>query len=654
MRTKNRILTIVLVLLATAGLVVACSSDESPTRPEPGTNPNPGGGGGATTFSIGVSTNAGELIAGSGQPAEITVVVRRTDNNQAPPNGATITLSTSAGDFEGNLSGVRNTVLNLVNGRASVLLFPATVITQALVQARIDNSLGEARVNFVEETPFAAAFLEPNIGSPGGRETVILRGQGFRSPVLVQFEFTQFSNISTTAEVVSVTSDAVVLLTPPSEDNVPVGTVVVVDVTVTNRAGSPEQAVQTLTGAFRYSVGGSAVEPVISAVTPNQGPNEGGTIIRIRGDGFESPVQVLFGTGNNPVGFQGIEGVVQNATRTELMVQTPSATGVGQDNRNSFVNILVRNQVSGFATVAQNAFRYGQSSVFISAISPGQGPHTGGTRVTISGSGFDEPVAVSFAGVGASIISVSGSQIIARTNGILLDNCNSVQDVTQVVNIETGDGATGPDFAYLVFEPIVTSVDPTSFPEGGGPITIRGSNFEDPAQVLIGDRRANNVTVLDGGTRIEATVPAFTGTFPIEDCQTGGGLSGMRPTSTTADLEIVNLLTTCNDLLMDQIVYTPADTTCVPNPPTAAFTAAVNGTTVTFQNNSTNNATNSWNFGDGGTSSAQNPSRNYSVAPGTSSTFVVTLTVSNGNGDTATATNSVTITVPAPPPPPAP
>jgi len=80
-------------------------------------------------------------------------------------------------------------------------------------------------------------------------------------------------------------------------------------------------------------------------------------------------------------------------------------------------------------------------------------------------------------------------------------------------------------------------------------------------------------------------------------------------------------------------------------PPTAAFTATpTSGTaplTVNFTDQSTNFPTVwSWNFGDGGTSSAQNPSYQYTT-PGT---YSVTLTASNGCGNASiTRTNYITV-----------
>ena len=227
-----------------------------------------------------------------------------------------------------------------------------------------------------------------------------ISGQGFASPVQVVFDFPSFGQ-EAPAQILSVAPTQITIRTPPTPQSVGVGQTVNVNVRVSIRVGTTDQSVQSLNGAFAYALGGTLLRPVISLVTPTSGPNEGGTRVRIAGDGFEAPVQVIFGTGGSPDGFQGIEATVESVTRTEIVAITPSATGVGQDNRNRFVNLLVRNQRSGAAGVLASAFQYGQSSVFISSVGPTVGPHFGGTIVTIFGSGFDEPVAVSFAGVAA-------------------------------------------------------------------------------------------------------------------------------------------------------------------------------------------------------------------------------------------------------------
>ena len=78
--------------------------------------------------------------------------------------------------------------------------------------------------------------------------------------------------------------------------------------------------------------------------------------------------------------------------------------------------------------------------------------------------------------------------------------------------------------------------------------------------------------------------------------------------------------------------------------PTAAFSVSTAGLTAGFTDQSSESGNGSitswsWNFGDGATSTAQNPSHSY-TAPGT---YSVTLTAMDSNGQTTSSTQSVTV-----------
>ncbi|MCB9272661.1 MAG: PKD domain-containing protein [Lewinellaceae bacterium] len=73
-------------------------------------------------------------------------------------------------------------------------------------------------------------------------------------------------------------------------------------------------------------------------------------------------------------------------------------------------------------------------------------------------------------------------------------------------------------------------------------------------------------------------------------------------------------------------------------PPVAGFSADVAGSTATFTNKSYDATSYNWDFGDGSTSSAENPSHTYTQA----GVFTVVLTATKGNA-TATASTEVTI-----------
>jgi PKD repeat protein len=104
----------------------------------------------------------------------------------------------------------------------------------------------------------------------------------------------------------------------------------------------------------------------------------------------------------------------------------------------------------------------------------------------------------------------------------------------------------------------------------------------------------------------------------------------------------------------NEIQYMPPVPPPPPAVPVASFTASPNtGTaplTVQFTDTSTGSITSwAWNFGDGTTSTTQNPSHIYSQT----GTYNATLTVSNASGsNTATATIAVTTAVTLPPSPP--
>jgi serine protease len=108
-------------------------------------------------------------------------------------------------------------------------------------------------------------------------------------------------------------------------------------------------------------------------------------------------------------------------------------------------------------------------------------------------------------------------------------------------------------------------------------------------------------------------------------------------------------LTATNAVGSDNEVKTNYITVTAPQPPVAAFSGTPTSgdapLTVSFTDQSTNNPTSwSWTFGDGGTSTAQNPNHQYTSA----GTYTVSLTATNAHGsDTETKNNYITVTEPS-------
>jgi len=538
----------VLTLVGLALGFVACSAD-SPSEPN-----QPAGTPPTTTnavWNITVNLSSQEIPAGSTDSITVRVRVVRRDNGQPPPTGTTVVLAASAGAFASD-------VVQLVNGQGATTYTPPDQQGSGTVtiQARLEGDVGQALLRILEPATFFIASLQPNSGSPNGGDQVTILGGGFEAPVRVTFG-------SVPAQVLSVSSNRIRVETPPSSTTVGAGQSLSVGVTVTINLNTADQAVDTLPSGFTYAIGGGVpAQPAVTSVTPASGPNEGGTRVTINGEGFQSPVQVFFGEGTNAQGFTGVEATVQSVTSNRIVVTSPPATGFGQNNLNQVVDLLVKNLGTGFATVASSAFQYGAGGAgvpFVSAISPSQGPFSGGTLVTVFGQGFDAPVAVEMGGVGQQIVSVTGTEIVIRTVAVDVTSCSDVTGATMVTNIETGESATGPDFRYRVPQPVITGVSPGSGTQNGGTnVTISGQGFLSPLRVLFGDQAASVQSVSSDGTQIVVTTPTFSGDLNTEDCGDGG----TRFVPTAVDVQMENLVTTCDDTFSNGFVYNPSDTTC--------------------------------------------------------------------------------------------
>jgi PKD repeat protein/phosphatidylserine/phosphatidylglycerophosphate/cardiolipin synthase-like enzyme len=173
--------------------------------------------------------------------------------------------------------------------------------------------------------------------------------------------------------------------------------------------------------------------------------------------------------------------------------------------------------------------------------------------------------------------------------------------------------------------PNVTSVSPNFGPETGGTqVSISGSNFSAGSTVKFGGVAATNVNVVNANL-ITATTGAH-------------AAATVDVVVTTADLQ--------SSTLTNGYTYQFAEDPGNEPPQVSATGTPLSGPaplTVNFTANGTDSdgfiAGYSWDFGDGGTSTAQSPSHTYNAA----GTFNAQVTVTDNQG--ATANKIVTITV---------
>jgi hypothetical protein len=240
--------------------------------------------------------------------------------------------------------------------------------------------------------------------------------------------------------------------------------------------------------------------PSITSVSPTVGRPQGGDVLRITGTNFNAPVRVLFNTG----GATAIEASVQAVTATSIDVVTPPVNlGAGQQLIADIIVLTLAGSAGEQRVEASDAFTFRNVVLTprISTISPNSGPVTGGTRVTIFGDGFQEPVQVLFNTAEARVLNVEFDRINIETPAgrdtnpdgtgplvgpvaVLVRNINSQTQATMAAGFHYKAGIQ------------ITAVSPLEGPAAGGTrVTIDGNGFVSPLVVLIGGVEAQQISV---------------------------------------------------------------------------------------------------------------------------------------------------------------
>ena len=531
-----------IVFIAVLMLFAACKG-ESPTAPPPGGGIPPGG----TAPPSGVTVTLGVSNANPVVDSTVTVTATVTQNGSPVPNGTAVEFQTTEGSLD---NGGQQIIKTTTNGVATVTLTRGTVgnVTVTAVVNNVSRTIG---VNFVARpitptppnTSPTITGVTPNVGRPTGGETIRITGTNFTAPVRVLFRYAGLIN-PVEAFVVSVTPTQIEVVTPSV--NLGAGQQLPADIIVLTQAGTVNENRAELAGAFTFR--NEQLTPVISTVTPNSGPVLGGTRVTVFGEGFQEPLQVLFDTA---------EARVLNVKYNEILVETPAGRDTSPTGEGPVlgpVTVTVRNINSNRSGTLAAAFHY-KNAVQITAAGPTEGPFTGGTRVTIEGSGFVAPVAVTIGGVAAQPISVSGTRIVAITSGVALDSCDDVEGPIEVVNIVNGDGATGPSFTFRVLDPAIISVSQNATP--GGTVSIVVANAIGIPRLSIGTFSLAITGATDNGngtTTFTATIPN-TVILNTQACPAVPGATRDVPTSFGVTYESVT--TGCTDTIDNGITLVP-------------------------------------------------------------------------------------------------
>ncbi|WP_330228880.1 IPT/TIG domain-containing protein [Nocardia sp. NBC_00508] len=385
-----------------------------------------------------------------------------TGGNTVTLTGANLTGVTAL-DFDGTPA-VSFTVVSDTEITAVAPAGTGAVNITVTTAGGISNSVVYAYV----PAPTLAAVV-PDSGPEAGGNAVVLTGTGFTSATVVNFGLTPASSFT-------VLSDTEISAVAPART----GTAAV---TVTAIGGTSNAVLYTFVPA-----------PSLVAVTPDSGPQAGGTTVTLTGTNLTDATAVHFGvipaTSFTVVSDTEITAVAPAGTGTvAVTVTTPGGVGNGV----AYVYVAAPT----LATVA-----------------PASGPENGGNTVTLSGTDFGSATAVDFgASAAVSFAVVSDTEISA----VVPAGTGSVN-----TTVTTAGGVSDPVLYAYVPAPTLAAVVPDSGPEtGGNTVILSGTGFTGATVVNFGLTPAVSFTVVSD-TEIAAVAPARTGTAAVTVTAIGG------------------------------------------------------------------------------------------------------------------------------------
>lgn len=266
---------------------------------------------------------------------------------------------------------------------------------------------------------------------------------------------------------------------------------------VTVVVANPDGQTASLGNAYRYI----AAPPSISSLSVTSSTVNGGVDTTLTGTNFPATVRPTVAFGAMPAAKVATVGAF---TSTTAVATVPSGAGLVD-------TVLI--DADGQTATRKAAFTYNfAQALSFSTITPVTGSVNGGTSVKVTGNGFAPGATVTINSKPAAVTDAANGEITFVTPNIMA-MAPTAQKLGPVdIVIMNPDGQTlslANKFAYnAVAAPTVTSISPTTGPNGGGTaITISGTGFASGATVTVGGAACTSVTIVSS-TSITCTTPA--------------------------------------------------------------------------------------------------------------------------------------------------
>lgn len=352
---------------------------------------------------------------------------------------------------------VSNTALEI---ECDVPVQPAGPYSVTVTMADGGNQTAVASQNYIYAVAptIDPGGVSPAGGSSAGGTTVTITGTNFQDGARVEIDGTVCEGPGGT-----VTAEFVNATTLRCTTRAAAASATARDVTVTN----PDNQADTLNTAYTYSNPPviTGVETTLGNPPRNNGREAaGGAAVRINGVNFLTGSQVFF---------DGVECLAYDYSAIPNRItctNKPAGTGAAD------VRLL---GPDGQEVTLTDGFNYLPAPT-VTSITPGFGPASGGTAVTITGTNFD-PVrgatVVELNGVACTSVNVVDSNTITCTSGVAGGGgAGGVRVVNN--NSDQLEGTLGASWSYVAAPTISTITPINNGPAAGGTtIDINGTGF---------------------------------------------------------------------------------------------------------------------------------------------------------------------------------
>jgi hypothetical protein len=379
----------------------------------------------------GVSPTSGPTTGGTSVTITGTDFTGATDVSFGSASAPTFTVNTATqitATSPVHVAGQVDVTVTGPDGNSPIT--PADVFTFGVAPAPVVNGV-------------FSGFLPPSGPTTGGN-SVTITGTDLAGATAVDFGASPATGVSCTASRCTFTA--------------PAGTGTV-DVTVTTPSGT-----SATSAADQYTY---VTPPTVTGVSPNSGPEAGGTTVVITGTGLLGAGGAFFG--GRPAPLTG------PCTATSCTVTAPAGGAAGT------VDVTVTTAGGTSATSAADHYTYVVQPVVTSVV-PDGGPLGGGNTVTVNGSDLNGATSVLFGATAATGVTCSANSCTVTAPA----EAAGTVDVTVTTAGGTSVVSSADQYTYTL-PPTVTGVSPIGdVYTGGAEVTITGTNLGSVTSVQFG------------------------------------------------------------------------------------------------------------------------------------------------------------------------